>query len=88
VDTAGKVALVTGAGRGIGRSCAIALSRAGFRVALTARTAPELDETASMCDNQTLIIPADLTTGVDEVFDRVDEAFGHADVPGRPSPGR
>jgi NAD(P)-dependent dehydrogenase (short-subunit alcohol dehydrogenase family) len=33
-----------------------------------------------MCDNQTLIIPADLTTGVDEVFDRVDEAFGHADV--------
>ncbi|MGZ8498133.1 MAG: SDR family NAD(P)-dependent oxidoreductase, partial [Candidatus Binatia bacterium] len=38
----GKTALVTGAGRGIGRAIAIALGKAGCAVYLTARTAPEL----------------------------------------------
>ncbi|MGA7260633.1 MAG: SDR family NAD(P)-dependent oxidoreductase, partial [Stellaceae bacterium] len=42
----GKIALVTGAGRGIGRACAMALAAAGAEIELVSRTASELDEVA------------------------------------------
>jgi len=42
----GRVALVTGAGRGLGRGCALALARAGAQVLLVSRTASELEEVA------------------------------------------
>ena len=43
-----RVALATGAGRGIGRSIALALSAEGAKVAITARTRSELDEVKSV----------------------------------------
>jgi len=56
------VALVTGAGRGIGRAVAGRLSREGHRVVLTARSRDQLEETAAACVGETLVLPADLTS--------------------------
>ena len=44
----GKIAIVTGAGRGIGRDTALAIAAEGATVAAVARTQPDLDETVSL----------------------------------------
>ncbi|MBB6376728.1 NAD(P)-dependent dehydrogenase (short-subunit alcohol dehydrogenase family) [Pseudonocardia eucalypti] len=73
-------ALVTGAGRGIGRAVAEHLSGRGYRVALTARNEDELHKAAAACAGETLVVPADITSAVDQVFDRVEAAWGGVDV--------
>jgi NAD(P)-dependent dehydrogenase (short-subunit alcohol dehydrogenase family) len=82
VPTTNEIALVTGAGRGIGRAVASKLSAEGDRVALTARTEDELRETASLCDGETLVLPADITSteAIDGVFSAVEDAWGGVDV--------
>jgi NAD(P)-dependent dehydrogenase (short-subunit alcohol dehydrogenase family) len=57
----GRVALVIGAGRGLGRGCAVELARAGARVALVSRTQPELTEAAAEAGNDAVAIVADAT---------------------------
>ncbi len=59
------LAWVTGAGSGIGRAVAIALAKAGWRLALTGRREEALRETASLLGGaEALILPADLTDAV------------------------
>lgn len=65
------VAVVTGAGSGLGRATAIALVEAGFRVALLGRHRHTLDETAKLAGKQTLVLPADISLAGD-----VEAAFG------------
>ena len=55
-----KIALVTGAGSGIGRAVALALSGAGYAVVVTGLPQEQLEETAHIADEaRTLVVPAD-----------------------------
>jgi NAD(P)-dependent dehydrogenase (short-subunit alcohol dehydrogenase family) len=81
----GKVSLVTGAGKGIGRSAAIGLAEAGSDIALVARTEGDLVEVAGGIrglGRRALVLPADLTdlASVPTLVDRVVAEFGHIDV--------
>lgn len=70
-DLSGKIALVTGASRGIGKAAALALSQAGAHVLALARTVgglEELDDEITAAGGKASLIPADLTE-----FDTVDQ---------------
>ncbi|MBA2529076.1 MAG: SDR family NAD(P)-dependent oxidoreductase, partial [Euzebyales bacterium] len=59
-----RVALITGASRGIGEAAAVALARDGFDVAVAARSVEALEKTAARCAEQgarTAVIPTDVT---------------------------
>lgn len=82
---AGKVALVTGAGSGIGKAVAIALLREGYRIVLAGRRFEPLQETireSGSPDQQALAVPTDVCspTAVDALFAKIRETFGRLDV--------
>lgn len=80
--TDGRVALVTGAGRGIGRALARRLGAEGLRVALLARDRRQLAETAAGCAGPTLVVPADVTSreAVEAAYAEVERAWGPVEV--------
>lgn len=97
MSTSGKVAVVTGAGSGIGKATALALLNAGYRVALAGRRAEQLEAVAreSGASTRALAVPADVTDpgSVSALFavarensGRVDLLFNNAgtNVPGIP----
>jgi NAD(P)-dependent dehydrogenase (short-subunit alcohol dehydrogenase family) len=77
-----KVAMVTGAGSGIGRACAIALGEAGYAVVLAGRTEAKLKDTASHMKGETLCVSADVTQpeSVKHLFAEAKARFGRLDV--------
>jgi NAD(P)-dependent dehydrogenase (short-subunit alcohol dehydrogenase family) len=91
-ESNGKVALVTGAGSGIGRACAVALADAGYAVVLAGRRLEALEQTAGMAPGS-LAAPADVAdpAQVRALFALTKEKFGRLDVlfnnAGRGAPG-
>ncbi len=79
------VVLITGAGRGIGRACAIEFARAGYAVGLAARSGGELDETRALvagAGGRACAVVTDITDpdGVAALHERVTEELGAIDV--------
>jgi NAD(P)-dependent dehydrogenase (short-subunit alcohol dehydrogenase family) len=85
METPGKIAVVTGAGSGIGRASALALVEAGFSVALAGRRREMLEETAALANApppRTLVVQTDVRDppSVAALFDRVQQTYGRIDL--------
>ncbi len=82
----GRVALITGGGRGIGRAIALAYAAEGARLSISARTASELDETAQQVSgrfgNEVITVLADVSdrSQVDAAVARTLDHYGAIDV--------
>ena len=84
-DLSGRSAIVTGAGRGIGRACARVLAANGARVALAARGADEIDRLAEEIASDggvAIAVRTDVTrrSDVESLVDQTIDAFGGIDV--------
>jgi NAD(P)-dependent dehydrogenase (short-subunit alcohol dehydrogenase family) len=80
-----KVALVTGAGSGIGCASALALMKAGYAVVLTGRRKDKLEDTAkagAASGGKSLVVAADITDpkAIDVVFAKLIDSFGRLDL--------
>jgi NAD(P)-dependent dehydrogenase (short-subunit alcohol dehydrogenase family) len=78
----GRAALVTGGGRGIGRSTALALARAGARVAVAARTLSEIEAVSARCGEGAIAVRLDVTSSDScrEAVAACESEFGRLDV--------
>ncbi|MDP2074081.1 SDR family oxidoreductase [Hydrogenophaga sp.] len=84
-DTSQRIALVTGAGTGIGRAVALGLLQDGFHVVLTGRRPEPLAEVAAIAEaagQNALAIPADVRDehSVQALFDEIEKRYGRLDV--------
>ena len=85
MDSSPKIAIVTGAGSGIGRYVAVALAQNGYSVVLAGRRKESLEATAlevGQANYPTLVIPADVKdpSSVRELFAKTKDAFGRLDL--------
>jgi 3-oxoacyl-[acyl-carrier protein] reductase len=82
---ANRIALVTGASRGIGRACALALSGAGAKVVLAARQIDKLEEVAAEVragGGEAFVVSVDLSSqeSIKEGFSKASKEFGRIDI--------
>jgi 3-oxoacyl-[acyl-carrier protein] reductase len=80
-----RIAMVTGASRGIGRACALALAKAGANVALAARQTDKLEEAAAEIragGGTAFVVPLDLTAqdSIKDAIGKVAKEFGRIDI--------
>jgi len=80
-----KVAMITGAGSGIGRAAALGLQSAGYSTVLAGRRVAELERTAALAGttgSDSLVVPTDVSrpNDVRALFRRTKEAFGRLDL--------
>jgi len=77
-----KIAMITGAGSGVGRAVAQALAQAGWSLALVGRKRATLEETAQSLAGSHLVIPADVgdPTAVKAIFAQIKDRFGRLDM--------
>ena len=78
-----KIAVVTGAGTGVGRAASLALMNAGFTVVLAGRRLDKLEETQKLGGNgKSLPVSADMTDpgSIAALFAKVMEVYGRLDV--------
>lgn len=85
MSNVGKIAIVTGAGSGIGRASALALLKEGYSVTLAGRRKEALEETLALAGADAvrgLVVPADVTNpaAVEALFEKTKTTFGRLDV--------
>jgi len=81
----GKVAAITGGGRGIGRATALKLASAGATIVVVARNKPELDSVVAEIEAQNgqamaLVVDVTLSTDVESLAAELQEIFGQIDI--------
>src|ERR1700744_5733061 len=83
-DATTKIAVVTGAGTGVGRAASLALMNAGFTVVLAGRRKEMLEETQKLGDNigKSLPVVADVSKpeSIAALFQKVKDTYGRLDV--------
>ena len=83
MSATGKIAIVTGAGTGVGKAASVALAGAGWKVVLSGRRREPLEEVAAQIGAEnTLVVPTDVTdpASIKALFDATVERFGRLDM--------
>src|SRR5579863_500338 len=77
-----KIALVTGAGTGVGRAAALALLREGYAVVLAGRRKDKLEEVAREANGETLVVSADVAdpASIRALFAKTKDTYGRLDL--------